>query len=217
MMTETDYELVIGDKRLSSWSLRPWVLMKVFGIPFRETLIRLRRPETVEDIARHSPSGKIPLLKAGGLRVWDSLAIAEFLADEHQDKAIWPKDRERRAVARSVSAEMHSGFSALRNAMPMDLANVYASWPAEDDVRADIRRIAAIWAECRARYGADGDFLFGAFSAADAMFAPVATRFRTYSVDLGDYGDDGEAARYRDTLLGLPAMEEWEAGAAQEG
>jgi glutathione S-transferase len=216
MMTETDYELVIGDKRLSSWSLRPWVLMKVFGIPFRETMIRLRRPQTPEAIAQHSPSGKIPLLKAGGLRIWDSLAIAEFLADEHRGKAIWPEDRERRAVARSVSAEMHSGFQALRNAMPMDFTNVYASWPVEEDVKHDIRRIVAIWTECRQRYGADGEFLFGGFCAADAMFAPVATRFRSYSVDLADYGDGGQAARYQDTLLGLPAMEEWGAGAAQE-
>jgi glutathione S-transferase len=211
-----DYELVIGDKRWSSWSLRPWVLMKAFGIPFRETLIRLRRKDTAGELARHSPSGKVPLLKAGGLTIWDSLAIAEFLAEEHPDKAIWPRDREKRAVARAVSAEMHSGFYSLRSSMPMDFLNVHPSWPVEAAVEEDIRRIVAIWTECRRRHGADGAFLFGAFSAADAMFAPVATRFRTYGVDLGVFGDDGSAASYGDTLLSLPEMAAWGEGAALE-
>jgi glutathione S-transferase len=211
-----DYELVIGDKRWSSWSLRPWVLMKTLGIPFHETLVRLRRPETAGEIAMYSPSGKIPLLKAGGLVVWDSLAIAEFLADEHPDKGVWPEARDKRAHARAVSAEMHSGFTALRQHMPMDFLNVYASWPPEADVENDIRRIVTIWGEYRRRHGGEGPFLFGAFSAADAMFAPVATRFRSYSVDLAAYGDDGAVAAYRDTLLGLPAMAEWGEGAALE-
>jgi glutathione S-transferase len=216
IMTRADYELVIGDKRWSSWSLRPWLLLRVFGIPFRETLIRLRRPDTADEIARHSPSGKVPLLKAGGIVIWDSLAIAEFVADEHRDKSIWPATREKRAVARAVSAEMHSGFYSLRSSMPMDFLNVYAAWPVEPEVEADIRRIVSLWRECRERYGQDGDFLFGAFSAADAMFAPVATRFRTYSVDLNALGDDGTAAAYARTLLAMPEMAEWGRGAEAE-
>jgi glutathione S-transferase len=215
-MTMADYELVIGDKRWSSWSLRPWVLMKAFGIPVRETLIRLRRPETAGELARHSPSGKVPLLKAGGLTIWDSLAIAEFLAEEHRDTAIWPQAREKRALARAVSAEMHSGFYSLRSSMPMDFLTVHASWPVEPAVADDIRRIVAIWNECRRRYGGDGAFLLGEFSAADAMYAPVATRFRTYGVDLSAFGDDGSAAAYSHTLLTLPAMAEWGEGAAAE-
>jgi glutathione S-transferase len=209
-----DYELVIGDKRWSSWSLRPWMLMKAFAIPFQETLIRLRRPETAENIARHSPSGKVPLLRAGPLVIWDSLAIAEFLAEEHPDKAIWPREREKRAAARAVSAEMHSSFHALRSQMPMDLANVHAPAPIGPDVADDIRRIVAIWTQCRRAHGGGGDCLFGAFCAADAMFVPVATRFRTYSVDLAAFGDDGTASGYARMLLALPEMLEWGEGAA---
>lgn len=216
-MPYVDYELVIGDKRWSSWSLRPWLLLKAFGIPFKEVLISLRQPGTATEIARHSPSGKIPVLKAGGLAVWDSLAIAEFLADEHRDLPIWPADKTHRAVARVVSAEMHSGFHSLRKHLPMDILNVHSSWPPEDGVEEDIRRIVAIWTDCRRSFSEDGDFLFGAFTAADAMFAPVATRFRSYSVDLSRFGDDGTAKRYAETILALPAMNEWREGAAREG
>jgi glutathione S-transferase len=215
-MTEPAYELVIGNKNTSSWSLRPWLVLKAFGIPFRETLIRLRQPDTAEHIARHSPSGKVPLLKSDGLTIWDSLAIFEFVAEEHRDKAIWPADRAKRAIARAVSAEMHSGFYALRSAMPMDFVNVYASWPVEAEVDQDTRRIVAIWRDCRARFGDGGEFLFGAFSAADAMFAPVVTRFRSYSVDLPAMGDDGTAARYVETVFALREMAEWGSDAASE-
>lgn len=215
-MPNGDYELIIGDKRWSSWSLRSWLLMKAFSLPFSEVLIRLRQPDAASEIARHSPSGKVPLLKAGSLLIWDSLAIAEFLAEEHPEKAIWPDTREKRAVARAVSAEMHSGFYSLRNQMPMDFLTVHASWPIDDGVERDIRRIVAIWKDCRLQHGVGGDFLFGAFSAADAMFAPVATRFRTYSVNLAKFGDDGSASRYAETLLALPAMHAWGQGAMQE-
>jgi glutathione S-transferase len=215
-VTEANYELVIGDKRLSSWSLRPWLLLKVFGIPFRERLIRLRQPGTVEEIARHSPSGKIPLLKTGGLAIWDSLAIVEFVAEDHPDKAIWPSDKAKRAMARAVSAEMHSGFSALRNTMPMDFLNIHPFPAGETATEADITRIVSLWRDCRKRHGDGGDFLFGPFSAADAMFAPVATRFRSYSVDLARFGDDGTAARYASAVLDLPEMAEWGEGAALE-
>lgn len=215
-MQSVDYELVIGDKRLSSWSLRPWLLMKAAGIPFRETPIRLRQDDSAANIARHSPSGKIPVLKTGTLTIWDSLAIAEFLAETHPEKPIWPQDREARAMARSVSAEMHSGFYSLRSHMPMDLNTVYASWPVNDDVAADIGRVVAIWRACRERHGAGGEFLFGAFCAADAMFAPVATRFRTYGTDLSAFGDDGTASRYMQAILSMPEMTEWGQGAAAE-
>jgi glutathione S-transferase len=222
-MADEDYELVMGDKRWSSWSLRPWLLMKAFGIPFRERLVRLRWAGTTQEIARHSPSGRIPLLKVAAtpehgepLLVWDSLAIIEFLAEVHPDKAIWPQSREKRALARAVSAEMHSGFYSLRNQMPMDFLNNHPAAPIEPPVEADIRRIVAIWNDCRQRYGAEGDFLFGRFCAADAMFAPVATRFRSYSVDLSRLGDDGVAAGYAQALLSRPEMTEWGEGAAKE-
>ena len=215
-MPHLDYELVIGDKRWSSWSLRPWLLLKAFGIPFNEVLVRLRRPESADEIARHTPAGKVPVLKVGDLVIWDSLAIAEFVADAHADLPIWPADKMHRAIARAVSAEMHSGFHSLRKHLPMDLLNVYSTWPPEDAIEDDICRIVAIWTECRQRFGQSGDYLFGAFSAADAMFAPVATRFRSYSVALDKFGDDGTASRYAETILAHPAMAEWCEGAAQE-
>lgn len=215
-MTQADYELVIGDKRWSTWSLRPWLALKMFGIPFRERMIRLRQHGTTEEIALHSPSAKVPLLRTGGLLIWDSLAIVEFVAEEHPGKAIWPGDKAKRAVARAVSAEMHSGFYALRTAMPMDFLNVHPFPAGEAGAEADITRIVALWTDCRKRHGEGGDFLFGAFSAADAMFAPVATRFRSYSVDLARFGDDGTAARYMHAVLDLPAMAEWGQGAKLE-
>lgn len=203
------YELVIGNKNTSSWSLRPWLAMKAFGIPFSETPIRLRRPETAAEIRRHSPSGKVPVLKSDGLLIWDSLAIIEFLAEQHPNKPLWPAARDARAIARCVSAEMHSGFQALRNECPMDFLNMLGFPDVGANVLADIARTVEIWTDCRRRFGAGGEFLFGEFSAADAMFAPVASRFRTYEVDLGRFGDDGTAARYRDALMAMPEMLAW--------
>lgn len=211
-----DYELVIGSRKISSWSLRPWLLLKMLGIPFRETLIPLRTPQTRTAILNHSPSGKVPLLKAGSRLVWDSLAICEFIADEHRDKPVWPQDREARALARCIAAEMHAGFAALRQELPMDFMTVHAFPNASEAARTDIRRIVALWRDCRARFGSGGDFLFGTFSAADAMYAPVATRFHSYSVDLAAFGDDGAASRYRDTIMALPALAEWGDAAKQE-
>ena len=210
------YELVIGSKNGSSWSLRPWLVMQAFGIPFSETLIQLRRPETAADILRHSPAAKVPVLKSDGLLIWDSLAIIEFLAEQHPNKGLWPADMAARATARSVSAEMHSGFQALRNECPMDFARVHGFPDASAQALADIGRVAGIWMDCRRRFGADGAFLFGGFSAADAMFAPVASRFRTYEVDLSRFGDDGTAARYRDTMMAMPEMLAWAEGAKAE-
>ena len=206
-------QLVIGNKNFSSWSLRPWLLLKQAGLPFREIPVRLRQADTKAQILAHSPSGKVPALIDGDLPVWDSLAICEYLAEKaslnHVD--LWPADPKARAEARSVSAEMHSGFAALRQQMSMEVA---ASRPGEGqtpEVLADIARIAALWTSCRERFAAAGPFLFGDFSVADAMYAPVAFRFHTYGVELPPL-----AAAYRDTLLALPAMQEWAAGARAE-
>jgi glutathione S-transferase len=215
-MPASNYTLVIGDKNYSSWSLRPWLALRYFGIPFVEERIRLRQPDSKAAILKHSPSGKVPALQAHGLVVCDSLAILEFLAERHPELGLWPKDTRARALARSVAAEMHSGFATLRNEMPMDLLG---RWPAPtigEELNNDITRITAIWRQTRARFGADGPFLFGGFSNADAMFAPVATRFCTYGVDLDRFGDDGSAAEYGRAILALPAMAEWTAGAEAE-
>jgi glutathione S-transferase len=216
-MAAEKYTLVIGDKNYSSWSLRPWLAMKQFGIPFIEERIRLRQPDSKASILRHAPSGKVPALKSNGLVVCDSLAILEYLADRHPELGLWPKDEKARALARSVSAEMHSGFATVRNEMPMDLLATYPTPPVGAELCAEIARIAGIWRELRALYGRNaGAFLFGHFCNADAMFAPVATRFRTYQVDLSAFGDDGTAQAYAEALLALPAMAEWTEGAEAE-
>ena len=215
-MSVTNYTLVIGDKAFSSWSLRPWLAMRHCRIPFAEERIRLRQPESKAEILRLSPSGKVPALHADGVIVSDSLAILEFLAERHPELGLWPRDPEARAVARSVSAEMHSGFVTLRNEMSMDLLVRLPTPPIGEALESDITRIVAIWRDCRARHGGAGPFLFGTFSNADAMFAPVATRFRTYSVDLASFGDDGQAADYARTILALPEMAEWTHGAEAE-
>jgi glutathione S-transferase len=215
-MAASNYTLVIGDKNFSSWSLRPWIALKYFGIPFAEERVRLRQPESKAEILRHSPSGKVPALKDGNRVIWDSLAILEHLAEKHPEKSFWPKDDNARAEARSVSAEMHSGFATLRNEMSMELLASLPSPPIGEALEADIRRVVAIWRDCRRTYDTSGPFLFGALSNADAMFAPVATRFRTFGVDLARFGDDGGAQSYADTILALAAMAEWTAGAEAE-
>ena len=215
-MTTNRYTLVIGNKNLSSWSLRPWLALKHCGIPFAEERIRLRQPDSKAEILRHTPAGKVPALKVNDLVVWDSLAILEYLADRHPEHRLWPQGEEARAAARSISAEMHAGFATLRNDMPMDLLSLLPSPPISAALEADVRRIAAIWKATRARFGESGPFLFGAFSNADAMYAPVATRFRTYGVDLARFGDDGSGTAYAAAILALPAMAEWTRGAAAE-
>jgi|SRR5665648_127269 len=215
-MADTGYTMVIGDKNYSSWSLRPWLALKACGIPFAEECIRLRQPESKAEIFRHSPSGKVPALKTDVGVICDSLAIVEYLAEQHPQARLWPEDREARAAARAVSAEMHSSFAALRNDMPMDLLSELPMPPLHDALEANIRRVVAIWQESRARYGKDGAFLFGAFTNADAMYAPVASRFRTYGVDLAQFGDDGTASAYVDTIFAMPAMAEWTEGAKAE-
>ena len=215
-MAETNYTLVIGDKNLSSWSLRPWIALKACGIPFAEERVRLRQPDSKAKILRHTPSGKVPALKTGTGVLWDSLAILEYLAERHPEHRLWPDDEAARAFARSVSAEMHSGFVTLRNEMSMELLATLPYPPISDALEADIGRIVAIWQDARSRFGKSGPFLFGAFTNSDAMFAPVATRFRTYSVDLSHFGDDGTASAFAETLLALPAMAEWTEGAKQD-
>jgi len=202
--------LVIADKNYSSWSMRPWVLLTHFDIPFDETLIELDEPGTKAAILAHSASGKVPcLVTDDGLAVWDSLAIAETIAELYPQHAVWPRDAKARARARSVSAEMHSGFGALRNAMPM---NIRASKPgagATPDALADISRIDEIWRDCLAACG--GPFLFGEFSAADAMYAPVVMRFNSYRPGLSD-----EASAYAERVSALPAVAAWIDAARRE-
>lgn len=215
-MAGSDYKLVIGDKNYSSWSLRPWLALKVCGARFEEIPIRLRQPDSKAEIFRHSPSGKVPALRTGFGTICDSLAIVEYLAEQYPDAALWPKDTEARAAARSISAEMHAGFQALRNDMPMDLISRFPMPPLSDALRANIGRVVAVWRDTRERFGSGGPFLLGAFSNADAMYAPVATRFRTYDVPLGEFGDDGTAAAYVDTIYAMPEMVEWLDGAQAE-
>ncbi len=212
---EEETVLVIGDKAWSSWSLRPWLAAKVAEIPFREVPVRLRQPDTAQQIAPHSPSGRIPVLKRGRLTVWDSLAICEYLAELAPEARLWPKDADARAVARAISAEMHAGSHALRQEFPMDYhARISGRVPSEQ-AEADIDRVAQIWRETRQRFGAAGPFLFGTFTIADAMYAPVATRFETYGIYLAAHGDDGTAAAYRQAVLAMPEMQEWGDDAAR--
>ncbi len=203
--------LVIGSKRYSSWSLRPWLAMKVTGIPFREVFVPLRQPTTAAALRRHSPSAKVPVLKAGDETVWESLAILEYLADRYPSKGLWPKGRGARGHARAAAAEMHAGFGALRTHMPMDIGKTHEGQGMGPGVAANIHRIDTLWSECRKRYGRGGPFLFGAFGNADAMYAPVASRFATYGVTLS-----GEAQSYCDALLALPEMQTWAKAAARE-
>ncbi len=215
------YRLVIGNKNTSSWSLRPWLAMRHAAIPFEEINIKLRQPDTKAQILRQSPSGKVPALVVDdpardGFVVWDTLAILEYLAETHPEACLWPPPRPARALARAVSAEMHSGFQQLREHCPMDFVAQTPRPQLADPVAADVRRIVGIWRDCRRRFGDGGPYLFGAFTAADAMYAPVASRFRTYVPDLAAYGDDGTAAAYVATLFAHEAMRDWEAAAKAE-
>lgn len=215
-MAAEGYRLVIGNKNTSSWSLRPWLALKQAGIDFTEVRINLRDPDMKEQIKAHSPAGKVPVLWDGDLMIWDSLAIVEYLAERHADKGLWPADVRARAVARAAAAEMHSGFQALREHCPMKLLTQDPRADLIEPVAVNVRRIVELWKDCRQRFGGNGPFLFSEFSIADAMYAPVASRLRTYVADLGAFGDDGTAAAYVDAVFALPAMEEWAQGARQE-
>jgi len=200
------YTLLIGNKNYSSWSLRPWVLMRQAGIPFREEIVSLRPDAAKPARMGRLPAGRVPCLDDGGLVVWDSLAIAEYLAERHL--GLWPADPTARAWARSISAEMHAGFGALREGMSMDVRSRRPQRKRSAALLADIARVERIWTETRERFGKGGAMLFGTFTVADAFYAPVAFRFRTYGVAPG-----GEAAAYLGSLLALPAMQEWDRAA----
>jgi glutathione S-transferase len=203
-------ELVIGTKKWSTWSMRPWLVLKHSGAPFTETLIQLRETEATEAAIRpHSPSGLVPALKDGDLTVWDSLAICEYLAEKFD--GLWPADPAARAQARAAAAEMHSGFSSLRGECPMDLSAEPRVAELSEATHKDVRRIVALWSELLARHA--GPFLGGRWSIADAFFTPVATRFRTYGVRLSDFGDAGPAGEYAERLLETPEFKAWEAEA----
>jgi glutathione S-transferase len=193
--------LLVGNKNYSSWSLRPWLAMKVLGIPFQEKRIPLYVPGAKEEILRHSPGGKVPVLIHEKNTIWDSLAILEYLAELHP--GIWPAERAARAQARSISAEMHAGFPHLRNHMSMNIRKRFPGKGRNAEVLSEIKRINEMWSTAK------GPFLFGNFCAADAMYAPVVLRFRTYEVE-------PENRKYYDTMLALPAMKEWIAAAERE-
>jgi len=202
---------VIGNKAYSSCSLRPWLLMKHSGIAFDEVRISLYSDGAKQNLLRHSPSGRVPVLEDGDLLVWDSLAICEYLAEKYPEKQLWPADFKARAQARAISAEMHSGFGQLRAQMPMNVRREIPRRIVPAEVATDIGRIEAIWNTCRAQHEDRGPFLFGAFSIADAMFAPVVSRLRTYGVPVG-----GAAQQYAREMYALPAMHEWIEGARAE-
>jgi glutathione S-transferase len=200
-------ELIMGTKRLSSWSLRAWLPLKRTGAPFAEREIELYPDARQPEILKHSPSGYVPALKHGDLVIWDSLAICEYLAESFPDAGLWPRDLQRRALARSAAAEMHSGFAALRKEHPMDLGLRIAKPPSEA-VAAEVRRIVELWRGLLDGFG--GPFLLGEWSIADAFYTPVATRLRSYAINLAEHGDDGAAAAYARALLGTPEFEQWE-------
>ena len=203
-----DFTVVIGNKNYSSWSMRGWLMARIAGIDFEEVVIPLDLPETQAAIRKHSPSGRVPVLLHRGLAVWESLAIAEYLNDLKPEAGLWPSSAAARAHARAISAEMHAGFADLRNNMPM---NIRASYPGKGmtpGVRADIERISGLWRDCRKRFAGafqkDEGFLFGTFGAADAMYAPVVTRLRTYGVKVDSDGD-----AYCNAVLAHPAVKDW--------
>lgn len=209
-------ELIIGSKAWSSWSMRPWLVLKRSGAEFTETLIPLRRQSSIEAIAAISPSGLVPVLKDGDLAIWDSLAISEYVADRFPQAKLWPDDPAARALARSAAAEMHSGFASLRGECPMELAKTPHEAELSEATHENIRRIVQLVADLRGRFRSAGEFLVGSWSIADAFYTPVATRFRTYGVRLSDFGDRGEAAAYMETLLAQPEFKVWEQDALKD-
>jgi glutathione S-transferase len=203
--------LVIGNKNYSSWSMRPWIALRVAGIAFDEIVIPLYEPGSKERILAHSPAGKVPILIDGEVRVWESLAILDYIAERFPQAQLWPADPAARALARSVAAEMHAGFAPLRRHCPMNLWRPVKQRELPPEVAADVRRIEAIFTECRERFGKGGPFLFGAFGATDAMYAPVVSRLNTYGIAVGPV-----AEAYNKTVMALPAWAEWRSAALKE-
>jgi len=204
------FRLIIGNKNTSSWSLRPWLVLKMIGEPFEEVIIDLHSPDVRAVLASITPAGRVPVMQDQQLTIWDSLAICEYLSECFPGSHLWPSDPTARAIARSMVAEMHAGFTALRSQMPLDVASrrKEAHSPALD---ADIARIVHLWEEQRNHYRLSGPFLFGSFSIADAFFAPVVFRFQTYGVELPE-----ASQAWVNHMLGLPAMQEWAQAAATE-
>lgn len=207
----SELTLIVASKNYSSWSLRAYLALAHTGQPFREVVIALDEPTTVSEIARYSPSGNLPVLQHGALTLWDSLAICEYLAETFPEAKLWPQDKTARAVARSVVAEMHSSFGALRRNMPMNLHARKPGHGRAPGVADDITRVQKVWNECRQRFGQGGPFLFGPFTIADAFYAPVVTRFVTYDVQL-----DEVSRAYRDAVMALPSFKTWLEAAKHE-
>jgi glutathione S-transferase len=203
--------LVIGNKNYSSWSFRPWIAMKTTGSAFDETVIPIREPGSKERTLAISPAGKVPILIDGDIRVWESLAILDYLAERHPQAGLWPAGRAARAHARAVAAEMHAGFVPLRRHLPMNMWRPVKRRELTSEVAADVRRIDTLWSDCRSRFGQNGPFLFGAFGAADAMYAPVVSRLHTYAVAMTP-----SASAYMEAVMALPAWAEWRAAALKE-
>lgn len=204
-------KLILGNKNYSSWSLRPWIAMRHTGMTFEEEVIPLYEPGSSEKVRRYSPAGKVPILLDGDMAIWESLAILEHLAEKFPKAALWPADEKARAHGRAISAEMHAGFSALRRHCPMNMRRRRRKLALTPEVAEDVRRIEAIWTECRDRFGDAGPFLLGPFSIADAMYAPVVSRFFSY-----DIGVAAAAEAYMATMMSLPAWKEWEAAGERE-
>jgi glutathione S-transferase len=203
--------LVIGNKNYSSWSMRPWIGMKAAGVSFDETVISLDAADFKPRLAKLSGTGKVPVLIDGDTHVWESLAILEYVAEKFPDAGLWPGDAAARAHARAISHEMHAGFLPLRRHLPMCMWRPVAPRHLTSEAAANVKRIDAMWSDCRARFGAGGPFLFGKFSAADAMYAPVVSRFHTYGVEVGT-----AARAYIDAVMALPAWNAWVAAALKE-
>jgi glutathione S-transferase len=196
--------IVVGNKNYSSWSLRGWLPLEHAGVAYEEIMIPLGRPDTKERIAAVSPSGRLPALRHGDVHVWESLAIAEYVAETFPDAHLWPEDRPARACARAVASEMHSGFPALRATMPMNVVARLPGYGRTPGSLRDIERIRNLWGDCLTRFGRGGPFLFGRFSVADAMYAPVVFRFRTYAVQL-----ESLQSAYVEAMLAHPGMQKW--------
>ena len=203
--------LVIGNKNYSSWSLLPWMAMTMAGLDFDETIIPLDTPATKKQIAGHSGAGRLPVLHHGKITIWETLAILEYLAETFPEKNFWPKNKAARAMARAVSNEMHASFSGLRDACPMNLRRPQKPVVLNEATKADVARIEAIWRECRKTYGKGGKFLFGKFCNADAMFAPVVTRFETYAVPVAK-----DTRAYMNAVLATKAFQTWKSAALKE-
>jgi len=208
----TTLTLIIGNKNYSSWSLRPWIFLRHFKIPFEEKRVVLFTDTMEQELSQYGSDTKVPVLQDGELIVWDSLAILEYISEQYLDGRGWPKDTNARAVARSISAEMHSSFFHLREALPMNCRKRFKNYPVANEAQLEIKRVKDIWKKCRHEYGRDGKWLFGEFSVADAMYAPIAIRFVGYDIKLNN-----DERAYVDMILSHPDIQEWmTAGKAEQ-